>query len=36
MNGKGKFYWPDGRIYIGDYLNDKKEGFGTFIWPDDK
>ena len=26
------FTWPDGRSYEGDYTNDKKEGFGQFIW----
>ena len=34
MNGKGKFEWPDGRIYDGEYKNDKKEGHGVFTWPD--
>ena len=34
MNGKGKFEWPDGRIYDGEYKNDKKEGHGDFTWPD--
>lgn len=24
--------WPDGRKYTGQYLNDKKHGFGTFEW----
>ena len=26
MNGKGKFYWPDSKIYDGDFVNDVKEG----------
>ena len=34
MNGRGKFIWPDGREYIGDYKNDKKEGHGVLTWPD--
>lgn len=34
MNGVGKFYWPDGRIYHGSYLDDKKHGEGKFTWPD--
>jgi len=34
MNGKGEFKWPDGRKYIGNYENDKKEGHGVFYWPD--
>ena len=34
MEGYGVFTWNDGRIYKGNYLNDKKEGFGDFYWPD--
>jgi len=34
MHGKGIFTWRDGRRYEGDYINDKKEGFGMFEWPD--
>lgn len=34
MHGKGIFRWPDGRVYEGDYVDDKKEGFGKVIWPD--
>ena len=34
MWGKGEFSWPDGRAYIGDYEDDKKQGYGIFIWPD--
>ena len=30
MNGNGHFMWPDGMSYEGDYVKDKKEGFGTF------
>ncbi len=36
MEGKGKFIWPDGRSYEGDYLDDKKHGLGTFKWKDGK
>ena len=28
MHGKGIFRWVDGRVYDGEYLNDKKHGFG--------
>ena len=34
MHGKGLFTWPDGRKYVGAYVNDKKEGFGTYFWAD--
>lgn len=36
MNGYGVFTWPDGKKYIGHYVNDKKEGYGEFYWPDQK
>ena len=32
MNGKGVHNWPDGRIYEGEYLNDKKHGYGVYKW----
>lgn len=32
MDGQGRFTWPDGRIYQGQYLNDKKHGYGVFNW----
>ena len=34
MEGKGIFNWSDGRKYEGEYLDDKKHGFGRFEWPD--
>ena len=34
MHGKGKFTWPDGREYNGEFANDKKEGHGVFAWID--
>lgn len=34
MSGQGTFTWKDGRIYVGRYNNDKKEGKGVFTWPD--
>jgi hypothetical protein len=34
MDGKGVFTWPDGRKYIGSYLNDVKHGPGEFFWSD--
>ncbi len=32
MNGKGTYYYADGRKYTGDMVDDKKEGQGVFIW----
>ena len=34
MHGKGTFTWFDGRKYVGEYVEDKKQGYGEFIWPD--
>ena len=34
MHGKGEFIWPNGRLYKGDYVNDKREGFGEYTWLD--
>ena len=43
MVGKGVFIWVyyikshnqnDGKRYEGQYFDDKKEGQGTFYWPD--
>ena len=34
MEGQGEFSWPDGRIYNGEYKNDKKDGYGEFEWHD--
>jgi hypothetical protein len=36
MTGKGKMTWPDGKIYEGGFLNDKKHGVGKFFYPDGK
>jgi MORN repeat len=32
MHGKGIFTFKDGRKYVGDYKEDKKEGYGVFEW----
>lgn len=30
MHGHGVFKWTDGRIYEGEYQNDRKNGKGVF------
>ena len=30
----GVYFWPDGRIYEGQYSEDKKQGFGVYTWAD--
>ena len=32
MNGKGRFTYKDGKWYEGEYVNDKKEGYGVYFW----
>merc|ERR1712061_137783 len=34
MNGSGLFTWKDGRVYEGEYKEDKKDGHGVFKWLD--
>ena len=34
MWGNGVFNQPDGGKYKGEYVDYKKEGFGTYYWPD--
>lgn len=34
MHGKGDFKWANGRHYVGEYVEDKKEGYGEFTWND--
>lgn len=36
MDGKGEFTWSDGRKYVGEYVDDKKQGYGVFSWPDNR
>ena len=31
---KGKFTWPDGRRYEGEFLNGHLQGLGAMTWPD--
>lgn len=32
MDGYGEFHWNDGKMYIGYYKQDKKDGFGIYYW----
>jgi hypothetical protein len=34
MHGNGTYTWKDGRSYVGEYQNDKKQGFGIYTWAD--
>ena len=34
MHGHGKFNWPDGNEYVGEFIKDKKQGKGVFKWAD--
>lgn len=34
MNGKGVLIDPSGGKYVGDFVNDKKDGHGVFTWKD--
>ena len=34
MSGNGILKWPDGKVYEGAFLNDKREGQGKFQWAD--
>lgn len=36
MHGRGVYSWPDNRLYEGEYQFDKKQGFGIYIWNDQK
>ena len=32
-NGNGVYSYKDGRTYDGDWVENKMEGLGIFIWP---
>ena len=36
MHGGGVYTWKDGRMYEGDYENDRKHGYGIYTWNDGK
>ena len=35
MEGKGVYTWPSGDKYEGDYVDDQKEGEGTYYYIND-
>jgi hypothetical protein len=36
IHGLGRYVWPDGRIFEGEYKDDQKEGFGIYTFNDGK
>jgi len=34
LHGNGTFYYPDGKKYVGEFVNGKRHGEGTFTYPD--
>lgn len=34
MHGKGAIVWPDGKVYTGEFKNDKMQGKGKKVWPE--
>jgi len=34
MNGYGVLRWKDGKVYEGEFVNDKRDGKGNFVWAD--
>jgi hypothetical protein len=34
MSGKGKYTYPDGRKYEGEWLQEERSGQGTLTFPD--
>jgi hypothetical protein len=34
INGKGKYIWPDGRTFDGEWKDNQMNGKGIYIWKD--
>lgn len=34
MHGEGTYRWGDGRMFMGQYVDDKKSGQGIYLWAD--
>lgn len=36
MHGWGSSFWPGGKKYIGNYVNNVREGYGEYYYADGK
>ena len=36
MSGSGIYKWNDGRVFKGQYKDDKKHGYGVYTWADER
>lgn len=34
LNGQGQCIWENKKIYVGEWLNNKMSGYGSYTWPD--
>jgi len=34
MDGQGKFYWSNGKTYVGEFRNDSRNGYGICRYSD--
>jgi len=34
IDGQGTYKWADGRLFTGDWKQNKMHGFGKFTWED--
>ena len=35
-HGKGRYEWPDGSYFDGEWLENNINGFGEYKWTDDR
>jgi len=36
ISGKGRYFWPDGKTYDGEWARNKMHGYGVLVWKDGK